>query len=388
MTNVQNFFIKCTRAFFEGEKTTVPSDVSLDELYEISKAQNLAAVVFSVIKDDENAKQSKAYKMLEDCFYDSIARYDFQSAIINEIRSLLKSEKIRHVFFKGAVIKEYYPVPELRSMGDIDVLIGESDRDRVKALLMANGFELINSNGPVYDYKKDGALIEVHTKIVSGKVGSVNAEEYFSNAMQYAKFDEYCGDLEDEYHFCYLLTHIAHHFWFYGAGVKMILDLAVFQRSKSLDYSKVFGYLDELGLKDFSKVLLTLCYKWFGVGEDYNSDVSQTEEFLLSYGAFGNAGRNKAAVVRRKALEQGKKSGLSAKLSLLFPSYKKIKDIPYMRFIQGRPYMLVLGWIYRIYYNLRYRKTFVVQSTSTLSDDETLIQAENELQYFKEIGLL
>lgn len=388
MTNVQNFFIKCTRAFFEGEKTTVPSDVSLDELYKISKAQNLASVVFSVIKDDENAKQSKAYKMLEDCFYDSIARYDFQSAIINEIRSLLKSEKIRHVFFKGAVIKEYYPVPELRSMGDIDVLIGESDRDRVKALLMANGFELINSNGPVYDYKKDGALIEVHTKIVSGKVGSVNAEKYFSNAMQYAKFDEYCGVLEDEYHFCYLLTHIAHHFWFYGAGVKMILDLAVFQRSKSLDYSKVLCYLDELGLEDFSKVLLTLCYKWFGVGEDYNSDVSQTEEFLLSFGAFGNAGRNKAAVVRRKALEQGKKSGLSAKLSLLFPSYKKIKDIPYMRFIQGRPYLLVLGWIYRIYYNLRYRKTFVVQSTSTLSDDETLIQAENELQYFKEIGLL
>lgn len=388
MTNVQNFFIKCTRAFFEGEKTTVPSDVSLDELYEISKAQNLAAVVFSVIKDDENAKQSKAYKMLEDCFYDSIARYDFQSAIINEIRSLLESEKIRHVFFKGAVIKEYYPVPELRSMGDIDVLIDENNRDRVKALLMDNDFELINSNGPVYDYKKDGALIEVHTKIVSGKVGSVNAEEYFSNAMQYAKFDEYCGVLEDEYHFCYLLTHIAHHFWFYGAGVKMILDLAVFQRSKSLDYSKVFGYLNELGLEDFSKVLLTLCYKWFGVGEDYNSDVSQTEEFLLSFGAFGNAGRNKAAVVRRKALEQGKKSGLSAKLSLLFPSYKKIKDIPYMRFIQGRPYLLVLGWIYRIYYNLRYRKTFVVQSTSTLSDDETLIQAENELQYFKEIGLL
>lgn len=388
MTNVQNFFIKCTRAFFEGKKTTVPSDVSLDELYEISKTQNLAAVVFSVIKDDENAKQSKAYKMLEDCFYDSIARYDFQSAIINEIRSLLESEKIRHVFFKGSVIKEYYPVPELRSMGDIDVLIGASDRDRVKALLMANGFELINSNGPVYDYKKDGALIEVHTKIVSGKVGDVNAEEYFSNAMQYAKFDEYCGVLEDEYHFCYLLTHIAHHFWFYGAGVKMILDLAVFQRSKSLDFSKVFAYLEELGLDDFARVLLTLCHKWYGVGKDYNSDVSQTEEFLLSYGAFGNAGRNKAAVVRRKALEEGKKSGFSAKLSLLFPSYKKIKDIPYMRFIQGRPYLLVLGWIYRIYYNLRYRKSFVVQATSSLTDDNTLTQAQRELQYFKEIGLL
>ena len=168
----------------------------------------------------------------------------------------------------------------------------------------------------------------------------------------------------------------------------MILDLAVFQRSKSLDFSKVFGYLEALGLDDFARVLLTLCHKWYGVGKDYKSDVSQTEEFLLSYGAFGNAGRNKAAVVRRKALEEGKKSGFSAKLALLFPSYKKIKDIPYMRFIQGRPYLLVLGWIYRIYYNLRYRKLFVMQATSSLSDGETLRQAEDELQYFKEIGLL
>ena len=59
-----------------------------------------------------------------------------------------------------------------------------------------------------------------------------------------------------------------------------------------------------------------------------------------------------------------------------------------MRFIQGRPYLLVLGWIYRIYYNLRYRKSFVAQATSSLSDGETLRQAEDELQYFKEIGLL
>ena len=153
MTNEQKFLLKCTRAYFNGERAVVPSDISLDGLYEISKAQNLAGIVFSVIKDDEASRQSKAYKMFEDCFFDSITRYDFQSAIINELRSLFKSEKIRHVFFKGAVIKEYYPVPELRSMGDIDVLIGASDRDRVKALLMANGFELINSNGPVYDYK-------------------------------------------------------------------------------------------------------------------------------------------------------------------------------------------------------------------------------------------
>ena len=64
MTNEQKFLLKCTRAYFNGEKTVVPSDVSIDGLYEISKAQNLAGIVFSVIKDDEASRQSKAYKML------------------------------------------------------------------------------------------------------------------------------------------------------------------------------------------------------------------------------------------------------------------------------------------------------------------------------------
>lgn len=274
-------------------------------------------------------------------------------------------------------------------MGDIDVLIDSENRSVVKNLLVSNDFELINSNGPVYDYKHNGVLIEMHTKIISGKVGNSNAEDYFKNAIENGVFDGYKGRFDENYHFAYMLTHIAHHFWFYGAGIKLILDIAVMQKQFSINYDTVFEHMRAVGLEKFAKVILSVCYKWFGTGRAYDVDTSVTEKFITYFGAFGNSKRNKAAVVQRKELEEGKSnSPVATRLRLLFPSYDKVKNIPYINFIEDRPWLLPLAWIYRIMYNLKYKKTFVKEATYTIGSDETNKMAQKELQYFKEIGLL
>lgn len=114
-----------------------------------------------------------------------------------------------------------------------------------------------------------------------------------------------------------------------------------------------------------------------------------TEEFLSSFGAFGNANRNTAAVVERKELENGKKpSKFKTKLRLLFPSYKKMKDLPYIKFINGRPWLVPLAWICRIFYNLKHRRDFVASTVAKIGTAESSEAARRELDYFKEIGLL
>ena len=65
-----------------------------------------------------------------------------------------------------------------------------------------------------------------------------------------------------------------------------------------------------------------------------------------------------------------------------------MKNIPYVKFIEGRPYLLAFGWIYRIIYNLKNKKAFVKEATSTLANDETEAEAKKEIKFFEEIGLL
>ena len=250
---MDNILIKLCRAFADGEQVTLDGEIDYKELYSLSKSHNLSPVIFCVLNTAQNRDivPRESLKAFENDFLDAVALSDFQSALTAEIDALYEKENIRHVFFKGAAIRELFPVPEARVMTDIDVLIDLENRDRVKKLLIENGFRCENSNGNVYEYTKNGLLCEVHTKIISGKIGSSDVEAAFSDAINHAEFDGARGTLDDDYHTAYLIAHIAHHFWFYGAGVKMLLDLAVILKrahgKRNIDHGTFVQRLSRLG---------------------------------------------------------------------------------------------------------------------------------------------
>jgi len=391
MREEYTYFISLCRAYMEGKTVTLREDIDYSLLYRVSHSHNLSAVLFCVLNTSANkaAVPPEVFRRFEDDFLEAIIRSDKQDEAQSRLDTLLTALHVPHIFFKGATLKRLYPVPQARVMGDIDVLIAEQDRERVKQYLVSNGVQAVNTNGPVYDYLLDNCKIEMHTRIISGKVGSADAERGFADAMAHGVFDGCTGELTPDYHFAYLIAHLAHHFWFYGAGVKMIADLAVMLQQTNVDLQAVQAILEPMGLWEFAKVMLTVCEKWFSVGRNYDCDTEKTERFLLSFGAFGNVNRNKAAVIERKELEDGKQtSRFKTKLRLLFPSYRKIKDIPYITFIEGRPYLLPLAWVYRLFYNLKNRRNFTVNTTKKIGSDETESSARAELAYFKEIGLL
>ena len=391
MNKEKEYLLKLCGNFLNGKNEPLDESIDYSMLFELSNAHNLSAAVFCVLKNAENIDliEKDVFKKYEDDFYNAVFRYSLQGGIAEELSSVFEENEIRHIFFKGTQLREYYPVAQARVMGDIDVLIPENSREKAKEALVSNGYKLVNSNGPVWDYTKNGVTVEVHTKIISGKVGSSNAEEGFLDAIDHAEFKGFRGELDNSYHFAYLLTHIAHHFWFYGAGIKLILDLAAFMKARDIDINAVLEKMREIGLEDFAKVILSVCNKWFGVGVDFKKDTKTTEEFLASFGAFGNASRNKAAVVERKELEEGKTpSKFMSRLRLAFPSYQKMKNIPYISFIDGRPYLIGAAWVYRFYYNFRYRKEFVKKTTENIGDEKTSELAKKELLYFEEIGLI
>ncbi|MBR3737434.1 MAG: nucleotidyltransferase family protein [Eubacterium sp.] len=391
MNKEKDYLIKLCASFLNGKNQILDESIDYSMLFELSNAHNLSAVVFCVLKNADNKDiiDKEVFKKFEDDFYNAVFRYSLQSSVAGELSAAFEENEIKYVFFKGIQIRDFYPVPQARVMGDIDVLIPAESRERAKEILQSRGFASVNSNGPVWDYRKNGVTIEVHTKIISGKVGSANAEEGFANALENADFKSFRGELGDDFHFAYLLTHIAHHFWFYGAGIKMILDLAAYMKFREIDIQAVLSKMREIGLEDFAKVILSICFKWFSVGEDFGRETKTAEEFLASFGAFGNRNRNKAAVVERKELEEGKEtSKFKTRLRLAFPSYEKMKNIPYIGFIEGKPYLTPAAWAYRFYYNYKNRKDFVKQTTKSIGNEKTKELAEKELEFFEEIGLL
>lgn len=391
MNKEQEYLIQLTAAYLNQEKIRLKNDIDYRALIDEAVNHNLFGVAFCVIAGCENKNEviDESYlNRYQALFTDSIYNFNLFQKVYGDLTSTLKAAQIRFVPFKGIVLKDIYPVPETRYMGDIDVLIDADSRNDAKSALEKSGFKCVNSNGPVWDYEKNGVRVEVHTSLVNGKTGNNSAIEYFSGSLDKASFSGYEGRFDDNYHFEYLIAHLAHHFCFYGAGIRMILDLAVMLKFRNIDIKSVINDLEKAGLDKFAKNILTVCRKWYGVGVDFDTDTEKTEEFLASHGTFGFSNRNISAVIERKDMEEGKKVGkFRTRLRLLFPPYERLKEIPYIKFIENRPYLTPYAWVYRFFYNIKNRKEFMMSAVKGLSDDSAKTQAQSELEFFKEIGL-
>lgn len=390
MTENYRYLIELTKAYLNKENVTLRSDIDYGSLIKLASKHNLLGIIYCVINnaDNKNIIDKQLFTDMQNKFFDLVYIVNMQQQTANDAMQALTEAGIRFTAFKGIELKNYYPVPESRIMGDIDLLIDEKNKLKAKNAMKSAGFTVKNENGPVWDYVRDTVLVEMHTNLLNETIDRKEVIDYFSNAINKAEFDGYHGRFDDTFHFEYLMAHIAHHFRFYGAGIKLVLDLAIMLKYGTADLDRAITDLDSAGLGRFSKEILSVCFKWYGEGRKFTDDTDTTENFIVSFGAFGINGRNKSAVVARRDIEKRKStSPLLIKLRLIFPPYSKLRYLPYIKFIDGRPYLTPIAWIYRIFYNLKNKCSFAVSTTAGLSNKNTISQAQAELNYFEEIGL-
>lgn len=393
MNKEEKLLIEICRAYLNECDISALEKIEWKELFTLAKHHNLLGICHCVLNKSKykNDIPQGFLNSVKDKFFDLVYIYECQKSCLDEVEDILTASQVRYILFKGAVLRNLYPVPESRAMGDIDLLIDRENRERVKGILINAGFTCTEQNGPVYNYRKNNVLLEVHTHIISEFGDNV-----FNDAFEYAEFNGYSGILSNDYHLAYMIAHTANHLKYTGAGVRFILDLAVYQRQYEIDYDRLFDMLEKINLTTFGKALLTVCNKWFGVGRDFGSDTEKLEEYLVNDGVFGSLKNSKNSTVSRliqiKALgkdDKGlEKSSLSLKLSLAFPSYEVLRRASYIKFLDRRPYLLPLAWVYRFFYNLKKRRHQMLETIKNIDDEKTASLAKDELEFFKEIGLL
>lgn len=391
MNKEQEYLIRLSAAYLKGEKIRLQSDMDYRALMNMAADHNLFGVAFCAIAGSVNKSEvidKNVLNTYQSLFTDSIYNYNLFLKVYSDLKSAFSHAEIRFVPFKGIILKDLYPVPETRYMGDIDVLIDRDKGSAARSALEKAGFQCANAGDPEWAYNKNGIRIEVHTSILNGNTGRNRAKEYFADAMEHAEFNGFEGRLSDAYHFEFLIAHLAQHFVDFGAGIRMILDLAVMQKACEIDIDRAVKGLETAGLGKFAETMLSVCCKWYGYGRDFGQDTATAEDFIASHGAFGFKNRDLSAVVMRKEFEKGKTGGpVLRRLRLLFAPYARMRELPYIKFLDGRPYLLPAAWIYRVIYNLKNRKNKMLRTAKGLSDKDSENEAKKEFEFFKDIGL-
>ncbi len=196
----------------------------------------------------------------------------------------------------------------------------------------------------------------------------------------------------------FLLAHMAKHFYGYGCGVRMFLDIAVIinKFKEEIDFTYLWSELKKIKLDIFSKNIFFICKKYFGVdiskaekGEPFEMDDTTFEmisKYIVEGGTFGFNNRNVASPLIRIEYEKTsnmKLAQIKALFRKIFLPYKSMKE--QFSILENFPFLLLFFWVVRGFLCITTRREKTLGILKGLTAETS--DAEEAYEVIKKIGL-
>ena len=143
--------IPLLQAFIHGTRPELADPAAL---LRIAQMQNLLPVLAYMDKKwqlfSEETLRAQLCRQLRQTLFLHNQRY----CAFESLSEALSGALIDLLPVKGWYLRHLYEVPELRTCGDIDILIRREDRARVHELMLAQGFTVQTDWEPTYTYRR------------------------------------------------------------------------------------------------------------------------------------------------------------------------------------------------------------------------------------------
>lgn len=304
LTAVLFNLIKCELLDIEPEQNIVDSidEDSLQSLYKVAKAHDIANIVGSVI-----TKLGKASGEIKQKFEKqqmlALYRYEQSKYELAQLTAFLNDNKIPFISLKGAVLRNYYREPWQRTSCDIDVLVHKEDLERAKDLLIEKlGYKLhLIGSHDIGFFTPSGVHVELHYSLIEEDVATkadIPLEQVWDFSKPKADLPmDY--EMSNEMFYYYHIAHMAKHFLIGGCGLRPFIDLFVMRSAFEFDEAKKNELLEEGGLLKFAEQIEALCSVWL-CGEKHSELTLQMQEYIFKGGVYGTM-QNRVAIQQTQA---------------------------------------------------------------------------------------
>lgn len=275
------------RSAITGEKLSLPEDFSLEAADELIRSQSLLPMIYLGAYNcgiPANTEQMLRYKQQ---YFRILMRHEQQMREVKRLCRTFEENGIDYALLKGCIMKPLYPNPEMRVMGDADILIRKEQYDRIRGVMTGLGFrEDVESAYDVHWISKD-LLAELHHRIYAQ--GQTDIAGYFEDAWgKMERKSEFGFSFSPEDHYLHIFTHMTKHFRHCGIGARQIVDIQVYRMAHpEMNAGKIESALKQMNLIDFHDTILQLLEVWFGGAEDTPLSDAVTA-YVFSGGNWGN----------------------------------------------------------------------------------------------------
>lgn len=393
MDNNKEYFIYLLNCYVNNTVPQGRDDIFFEKIYEFSKINGVAAIIKTVTdKLDEKYKVKSPY----DSYFNqnlgyTVQSYSIKCEIIETIKSIFTKNNIRYLFIKGSVTKEKYPNPELRTGGDIDVVVDKENYIFANELLIQNGFFIDHQNEFVTNLSKSNENVELHCILDA-------MDNYFINPFDFCTNDGLSYRLTDYNELLYTLCHSAKHIKSFGVGIRALLDIDLLIRSfDNFDENYFYSLCDKVNLKRTATVLLSLCNKWFltpvkaliDFDDDENKELyDNLSVFFIEGGTFGFKRSTIGATYIKSTAKGNDNITFFVKLKslLCFIFLKPSMYYSSYKYTDKHHFLVPVAFFHRIFKAVFSKKRTSLKTAKEIFKSEDV--AKTQIQLMNELGLI
>ncbi|MCD2503297.1 nucleotidyltransferase family protein [Clostridium sp. NSJ-145] len=372
MDNTQRQIIYMLSAAIRKKNVKFKSDekINWNEVLEESEAHKVTPLIYSSIN------RAEALNIMDESTLSTLKKNVFKSSItqsshIKNVASVLErfnNAGIPIIVLKGLVVRDYYPIPDLRTMCDADVLVHEEDLEKVSALMISSGFNQIkekDDHGAHIVFYKGSTVFEVHWTLINDRFfkGDKSFEDkLWDDAMDVTVGGVKTKSLSLEDLAVHLCTHMAVHLAYSGFGVRQLTDLVVLVEKKGhlIDWKAFLNKSKECGVYTFAIAIFNICNRLFDMempkeikGEKNikNKYIEQLIQDIFDSGVHGKKSNDRVfaaefAFDQGEGAADGSVSIIKKFMKLLFPPISQMSD----KYNYAKKFILLapIAWIHHL----------------------------------------
>ncbi len=271
-----------------GMKLQMPDGFDFAKACEVAKQHGISAMIYyGALNCGVDTKCEQMQKLFTiTCTYIAVSQRQLYK--IEDICNAFEKNAIEYMLLKGSVLKKLYPKPEMRIMGDTDILIRTEQYGKIREIMMSLGFSEGNVSDHEFKWHHESLFVELHSKLIPSS--NKDFYEYFGDGWNLAREkdgNDYRFKMTTEDELIYIFTHFAKHYRDAGIGLKHALDVWMYlKKNKELDKEYIKTELKKLNLYEFFVNVLETFEVWFE-GRTATSKNELITDVIFKSGAAG-----------------------------------------------------------------------------------------------------
>lgn len=261
-----------------------------DQVEKLAKEQGVLAMLYQGSMKYKDIIPAERIRIWRGAMYATILKNDHMNQAQSEILGWLSEKGIRAVVLKGTSVARYYNPSDMRCLGDVDLLIDQSNLDLAAELLKAHGYR---RNEHEHDFHvpfvRNDVTLELHykaTMVPPGKDGQAVGkimDQFLDEATMVSMNDISFPALSEKHQVLMLLMHKERHMLVEGIGLRQLCDWAAFlsvqeNLAEVDDFTHMF---QDCGLLIFSETVTNAWVRYLGLQGECAAWCRSSESFLV-----------------------------------------------------------------------------------------------------------